>query len=72
MMSGSYNREGRQRLLRRVRNHSGGKTEHILRMKEYTVGAITQDASVFDTIKLIMDMGVGALLILEAGNLIWL
>lgn len=45
-------------------------TDYNSRTGGYSVGAIMQGAPVFDTIKLISDMGVGALLILEAGKLV--
>lgn len=44
--------------------------ERLLEAKGYDIWSITPDASVYDAVKLMADKAVGALLVLESGNLV--
>ena len=44
--------------------------ERLLEAKGYDIWSITPDASVYEAVKLMADKAVGALLVLESGNLV--
>lgn len=44
--------------------------DNILKLREYVVGSVRQDASVSEMVKLVADTEVGAFLVLEAGRLV--
>jgi len=44
--------------------------ERLLEVKGYDIWSITPDASVYEAVKLMADKAIGALLVLESGNLV--